>query len=125
MVNTLSSIIGNRYSCRSYLDKPVEDENVISFNGLKINIANYTVTFNDTHVDMTPKEIELFHYLASHPNHVFTREQLLSELWGYDYLGDTRTVDVHIRRLREKIERSPGDPRYVRTKWGTGYYFEG
>ena len=107
---------------RSGNPKPADDENVITFNGLKINITNYTVTFNGAQVDMTPKEIELFHYLASHPNHVFTREQLLSELWGYDYLGDTRTVDVHIKRLREKFSGAVGWE--IATVWGVGYKFE-
>ena len=63
--------------------------------------------------------------LATHPQKVYSRSDLLSIVWGQGYPGDGRTVDVHVRRLREKIERSPGDPRYVRTKWGTGYYFEG
>ena len=72
---------------------------------------------------MPPKELELLYFLASSPNHVFTREQLLDQIWGYEYIGDTRTVDVHIRRLREKIEEVPGEPMYVRTKWGVGYYF--
>ena len=72
---------------------------------------------------MPPKELELLYFLASSPNHVFTREQLLNQIWGYEYAGDTRTVDVHIRRLREKIEANPSEPRFVHTKWGVGYYF--
>ena len=74
-------------------------------------------------IDMPPKELELLYFLASSPNQVFTREQLLDHIWGYEYIGDTRTVDVHIRRLREKLERNPASPEYILTKWGVGYYF--
>ena len=74
-------------------------------------------------VEMPPKELELLYFLASSPNHVYTREQLLDQIWGYEYIGDTRTVDVHIRRLREKLEENPAEPKYILTKWGVGYYF--
>ena len=92
---------------------------------LIVNLTNYSVIYMGHSVEMPPKELELLYFLAASPNQVFTREQLLDHIWGYEYIGDTRTVDVHIRRLREKIEAVPSDPKYVHTKWGIGYYFQG
>ena len=94
----------------------------VEYDSLIVNISNYTVTFCGKNIDMPPKELELLYFLASRPNQVFTREQLLNQLWGYDYMGDTRTVDVHIKRLREKLE---GDfPWTITTVWRVGYKFE-
>lgn len=94
----------------------------VEYDRLIVNISNYTVTFCGKNIDMPPKELELLYFLASRPNQVFTREQLLNQLWGYDYMGDTRTVDVHIKRLREKLE---GDfPWTITTVWRVGYKFE-
>jgi DNA-binding response OmpR family regulator len=94
----------------------------VEYDQLIVNISNYTVTFCGKNIDMPPKELELLYFLASRPNQVFTREQLLNQLWGYDYMGDTRTVDVHIKRLREKLE---GDfPWTITTVWRVGYKFE-
>ena len=94
----------------------------VEYDRLIVNISNYTVTFCGKNIDMLPKELELLYFLASRPNQVFTREQLLNQLWGYDYMGDTRTVDVHIKRLREKLE---GDfPWTITTVWRVGYKFE-
>ena len=95
---------------------------MVSFPDLEINMTNYTVTCYGARVDMPPKELELLYYLASEPNRVFTREQLLDRIWGYEYVGDTRTVDVHIKRIREKI----GDHSTwsIATIWGVGYKFE-
>ena len=94
----------------------------VEYDRLIVNISNYTVTFGGKNIDMPPKELELLYFLASRPNQVFTREQLLNQLWGYDYMGDTRTVDVHIKRLREKLE---GDfPWTITTVWRVGYKFE-
>ncbi len=76
-------------------------------------------------INLTAKEFDLLELLAMNPNKVYSRENLLNIVWGYDYPGDARTVDVHIRRLREKIETNPSDPKYVYTKWGVGYYFRG
>ena len=90
---------------------------------LIVNLSNYAVLYQGKSADMPPKELELLYFLASSPNQVFTREQLLDHIWGNEYIGDTRTVDVHIRRLREKIETNPSEPRYVHTKWGVGYFF--
>ena len=89
---------------------------------MEINLTNYSVTYYDKRVDMPPKELELFYFLASHPNQVFTREQLLDRIWGYEYIGDTRTVDVHVKRLRKKIN-DHAEWR-LSTVWGVGYKFE-
>lgn len=94
----------------------------VSYPDLTVNQSNYSVTYYGTVVEMPPKELELFYFLASHPNQVFTREQLLDHIWGYEYIGDTRTVDVHIKRLREKIKDH--DSWRLSTVWGIGYKFE-
>ena len=94
----------------------------MEYPGLNVNLTNYSVTYNGVTVDMPPKELELLYFLAASPNQVFTREQLLDNIWGYEYIGDTRTVDVHIKRLREKL---PGNNVWsIRTVWGIGYKFE-
>lgn len=97
------------------------DSNIVEYKDLIINIADYTVIYFGKNIDMPPKELELFFFLASHPNQVFTREQLLDHIWGYEYIGDTRTVDVHIKRLREKIKDH--DEWSLSTVWGIGYKF--
>lgn len=94
----------------------------VSYPNLSINLTNYSVIYNGNNIDMPPKELELLYFLASSPNHVYTREQLLDQIWGYDYIGDTRTVDVHIKRLREKIKDY--DTWRIATIWGVGYKFE-
>lgn len=94
----------------------------VSVTDLIVNLEDYTVTYRDKQVEMPPKELELLYFLASHANQVFTREQLLDHIWSYDYAGDTRTVDVHIKRLREKF---PDHPNWkIKTVWGIGYKFE-
>lgn len=106
-------------------ESPVSAEytgNYIEYDNLIVNISNYTVTYNHKPMDMPPKELELLYFLASKPNQVFTREQLLDQLWGYEYIGDTRTVDVHIKRLREKLPESKH--WNLTTVWGIGYKFE-
>ena len=97
-------------------------DKVVVFDGLEINLNNYTVICDNEIVDMPPKEIELLYCLASSPNQVFTREQLLDSIWGYEYIGDTRTVDVHIKRIREKIKETSN--WNIGTVWGIGYKFE-
>lgn len=89
---------------------------------LTINYTNYTVTYHGSVLELPPKELELLYFLARHPGQVFTREQLLDQIWGYEFMGDTRTVDVHIKRLREKMTYD--DPWSVKTVWGVGYKFE-
>jgi len=94
----------------------------VVFTDLDINLTNYSVMYKGNNVEMPPKEIELLYFLASSPNQVFTREQLLDNIWGYEYIGDTRTVDVHIKRLREKLPDN--DSWRLFTVWGVGYKFE-
>ena len=97
----------------------------ITYPDLIINLSNYSVTFRDKDIEMPPKELELLHFLAAHPNQVFTREQLLNQIWGYEYYGDTRTVDVHIKRIREKLDQGEDAGAWsIKTVWGVGYKFE-
>lgn len=110
---------------RRFQPKPaavVNDEKCASYPDLTVNLTNYSVTYMGKQVDMPPKELELLYFLAASPNQVFTREQLLDHIWGYEYIGDTRTVDVHIKRLREKIKDNPHWA--IATVWGIGYKFE-
>ena len=102
---------------------PVADKTKrVMYPGIEINLTNYSVLVDGKTVDMPPKELELLYFLASSPNQVFTREQLLDQIWGYEYIGDTRTVDVHIKRLREKIKDH--ETWGLGTVWGIGYKFE-
>lgn len=94
----------------------------VEYSGLLVNQTNYAVTYLGRNVEMPPKELELLYFLASHPNQAFTREQLLDHIWGYEYVGDTRTVDVHVKRLREKIKDY--ENWKIATVWGIGYKFE-
>ena len=99
------------------------NEKCVTYPDLIINLTNYAVTYMGHQVDMPPKELELLYFLASSPNQVFTREQLLDHIWGYEYIGDTRTVDVHIKRLREKLQ-DVSTKWEIKTVWGVGYKFE-
>ena len=102
-----------------------ESPKAAEYRGLKIDSDSRRVHIHGKEVNLTAKEFDLLELLVFHPNKVYSREDLLNTVWGYDYPGDARTVDVHIRRLREKIEANPGVPDYVHTKWGVGYYFQG
>ena len=106
---------------RTDADAPVEKK--LTFDKLVINLESYELIVNDVKIDTPPKEMELLYHLAASPNRVFTRNQLLDEVWGFDYFGDSRTVDVHIKRLREKLE-GVSDKWSVKTVWGVGYKFE-
>ena len=99
--------------------------NVLEKHDMKIDRENRRVFIEGTEVNLTAKEFDVLELLATNPDKVYSREQLLELVWGSDYPGDARTVDVHIRRLREKIEKLPSNPKYVYTKWGVGYYFKG
>ena len=104
--------------------KPAETQparKLVEYPGLTVNLSNYSAEYNGRLLDMPPKELELLYFLASSPNQVFTREQLLDNIWGYEYIGDTRTVDVHVKRLREKIKDT--DHWGIATVWGIGYKF--
>ena len=105
------------------LKQPEENRTkYVEYPGISINLTNYAVVVDGKNIDMPPKELELLYFLASSPNQVFTREQLLDQIWGYEYIGDTRTVDVHIKRLREKIKDH--ETWCLGTVWGIGYKFE-
>lgn len=93
----------------------------VCYEDLEVNLSNYSVVYMGNTLDMPPKELELLYYLASHPNRVFNREQLLETIWGYEYMGDSRTVDVHVKRLREKIHDH--ERWSIATVWGVGYKF--
>lgn len=98
-------------------------EKIVKFEKLEVNLVNYELKIDDKTLEIPPKELELLYFLASNPNRVFTREQLLEEVWGFDYFGDSRTVDVHIKRLREKLETVEANWQ-LKTVWGVGYKFE-
>jgi DNA-binding response OmpR family regulator len=143
----MDKILGLEYGADDYITKPFNilevkarikaimrrtakrDENpagmVIVKGPMKIDCESRRVFIGEREVNLTAKEYDVLELLAKNPNKVYSRENLLKLIWGNDYPGDARTVDVHIRRLREKVERNPSEPRYVQTKWGVGYYFQG
>ena len=104
---------------------PVENDTVIESGDLKLDCDSRQLYVLGNAVNVTAKEFDLLELLVKHPNKVYSREQLLKLVWGQDYPGDERTVDVHVRRLREKIEPNASEPKYVHTKWGVGYYYQG
>lgn len=111
-----------RYTAEVIPIEPEQKGEYVEYPDLTINLTNYSVIYKGESLEMPPKELELLYFLASSPNQVFTREQLLDHIWGYEYIGDTRTVDVHIKRLREKIKDHPH--WCISTVWGIGYKFE-
>ncbi len=108
---------------RSRASLPQADDEIIRFENLEVSHEKYELKLNGRSVDIPPKELELLYFLASNYNRVFTRDQLLDKVWGFDYLGDSRTVDVHIKRLREKLAGA-SDKWVIKTVWGVGYKFE-
>ncbi len=111
---------------RSAKQAPKETkEKVFSFGDIRVDCESRRVYIKEKEVNLTAKEFDLLELLIFNPNKVYSRENLLNIVWGYDYPGDVRTVDVHIRRLREKIEGNPSEPKYIHTKWGVGYFFQG
>ena len=111
-----------RYKAVPTAPAPKDNTKKVSYTDLTINLTNYSVMYKGNNIEMPPKELELLYFLASSPNQVFTREQLLDQIWGYEYIGDTRTVDVHVKRIREKI--SDHSQWRLSTVWGIGYKFE-
>lgn len=103
--------------------KNEDAEKIVSYDNITVNLTNYELILGGKSVDIPPKELELLYFLASHPNRVFTREQLLEDVWGFDYFGDSRTVDVHVKRLREKLE-GYDEKWQLKTVWSVGYKFE-
>ena len=143
----MDKILGLEYGADDYITKPFnilevkarikaiirrtskpaakeEKAKVVEINGLRLDCESRRVYIQGKEINLTAKEFDLLELLVFNPNKVYGRENLLKIIWGYEYLGDVRTVDVHIRRLREKIEANPSDPKYVHTKWGVGYYFQ-
>lgn len=114
-----------RSSKKETEDSRNNNENIIEISNLKFDKKWKRLYIDGKEVNLTGKEYEVLEFLAVRPNRIYSRDDLLKEIWGKDYAGEARTVDVHIRRLREKIEVDPGEPRYVHTKWGAGYYFQG
>lgn len=111
-----------RSHARDFSPARQPEEKVVEYPDLVVNLTNYSVLYQGKPLEMPPKELELLYFLASNPNRVFTREQLLDQIWGYEYYGDTRTVDVHIKRIREKISDHPH--WRIATIWSVGYKFE-
>ena len=105
-------------------EKVEEQPNILTVGEMRMDCEGRRVFISGKEINLTAKEFDVLELLVKNPNKVYSRENLLNLVWGYEYPGDVRTVDVHIRRLREKIETTPSDPRYVHTKWGVGYYFQ-
>lgn len=105
--------------------KPAVDDNDIVRQDLRIDLDRFRVSVRGEYIELTPKEFELLRVLAAHPGKVYTRDELLERIWGYEYAGDTRTVDVHVRHLRQKIEKDPSNPEYIETLRGIGYRLKG
>lgn len=120
LVARVKAVLRRYKQAPATLEEP--DVKCVEYPDLTVNQTNYSVIYMGKNIDMPPKELELLYFLASSPNHVFTREQLLDQIWGYEYIGDTRTVDVHIKRLREKINDHAS--WRIATIWGIGYKFE-
>lgn len=143
----MDKILGLEYGADDYITKPFnilevkarikaimrrtakkeesQPSSVIIKGTMKIDCESRRIFIENKEINLTAKEFDVLELLATNPNKVYNRENLLNLIWGADYPGDARTVDVHIRRLREKIEANPSEPRYVHTKWGVGYYFQG
>ncbi|GKX31134.1 DNA-binding response regulator [Vallitalea longa] len=142
----MDKILGLEYGADDYMTKPFnilelkarmkavlrrikteyngDSETVINSGELKIDCESRRVFINNEEINLTAKEFDLLELFSKHPNKVYSRENLLNIVWGYDYPGDVRTVDVHVRRLREKVEPNPSEPKFIHTKWGVGYYYQ-
>ena len=144
----MDKILGLEYGADDYITKPFnilevkarikaimrrvstgkqkqEKTSVIESGDLKMDCESRRLYVKGKEINLTAKEFDLLELLVTNPNKVYSRERLLNLVWGYEYPGDVRTVDVHVRRMREKIESNPSEPKYVHTKWGVGYYYQG
>ncbi len=110
---------------RASLKTQAEEQNLITCGELSIDCDRHMIYKNGANVELTGREFDVIELLMKNPGRVYSRENLLNIIWGYDFQGDIRTVDVHVHRLREKLERNPAEPEYIITKWGVGYYFKG
>lgn len=142
----IDKILGLEYGADDYITKPfnilevkarmkaimrrsvlqesaLESAKQLVYEGFLLDCESRRLFIDDKEVRLTTKEYEVLELLASHPNKIYSRDNLMNIIWGYEFVGDLRTVDVHVRRLREKIEKDPGEPTYIQTKWGSGYYF--
>lgn len=122
LVARVKAVLRRTFVPHEETKKTNPNEQVVEYKELVVNMTNYSVELKGKRIDMPPKELELLYFLAKSPNQVFTREQLLDHIWGYEYLGDTRTVDVHVKRIREKLGETPN--WRIATVWGIGYKFE-
>ncbi|MCT4598763.1 MAG: response regulator transcription factor [Vallitalea sp.] len=142
----MDKILGLEYGADDYMTKPFnilelkarmkavlrrmkaeyneDSEAIVSSGELRIDCESRRVYINNDEINLTAKEFDLLELFSKHPNKVYSRENLLNIVWGYDYPGDVRTVDVHVRRLREKVEPNPSEPKFIHTKWGVGYYYQ-
>lgn len=116
--------IMRRSSKQGQAKNEVSEDSMVLYGQIRLDSEGRRLYLENREVSLTAKEFELFEFLLNHPGSVYSRDKLLREIWGVDYPGDVRTVDVHIRRLREKIENNASEPKYIHTKWGVGYYFE-
>ncbi len=142
----IDKILGLEYGADDYITKPfnilevkarmkaimrrsvlqesaLESAKQLVYEGFLLDCESRRLFIDDKEVRLTTKEYEVLELLASHPNKIYSRDNLMNIIWGYEFVGDLRTVDVHVRRLREKMEKDPGEPTYIQTKWGSGYYF--
>ena len=142
----IDKILGLEYGADDYITKPfnilevkarmkaimrrsvlqgsaLESAKQLVYEGFLLDCESRRLFIDDKEVRLTTKEYEVLELLASHPNKIYSRDNLMNIIWGYEFVGDLRTVDVHVRRLREKMEKDPGEPKYIQTKWGSGYYF--
>ena len=141
---TFDKVLGLELGADDYIVKPFDPKELLArvkavirrtkkqdqvqqevvYANLVINQSDYSIVYRGEKMEIPPKELELFYFLATHPNQVFTREQLVEKIWGYDFFGDSRTVDVHIKRLREKFNKEQQENWQIKTVWGVGYKFE-
>ena len=125
MLEVRARIRGIIRRSRTRAPKPEKKETLIVNGEFCFDTDNRRLTIADREINLTSKEYEILEILVTHPRKIYSRDDLLKLVWGENYTGDARTVDVHVRRLREKIEKTPGEPKYVQTKWGSGYFYKG